>query len=94
MAFKKGNKFGKGRVGPNKATAVAKEAFARFVDGNCERLQGWLDEIAKEDGPRAALDCFMQVAEFHVPKLARTEITGKEGGPVAMVQASKDDVNL
>ena len=31
---------------PNKATAAAREAIARFVDGNIERLQEWLDMVA------------------------------------------------
>ena len=66
---------------PNKATANAREAIARFVDGNAERLQGWLDQIAETDGPKAAWQCFMDTLEFHVPKLARTEITGPNGGP-------------
>lgn len=67
---------------PNKATANAREAIARFVDGNAERLQGWLDQIAETDGPRAAWQCFMDTLEYHVPKLARTELTGEGGGPM------------
>jgi hypothetical protein len=67
---------------PNKATANAREAIARFVDGNAERLQGWLDQIAETDGPKAAWQCFMDTLEFHVPKLARTELTGKDGDPM------------
>lgn len=65
---------------PNKATAKAREAIARFVDDNAERLQGWLDDIAKTDGPKAAFACVLDLLEFHIPKLARTELTGKEGG--------------
>ncbi len=71
---------------PNKATANAREAIARFVDGNAERLQGWLDQIAETDGPKAAWQCFMDTLEFHVPKLARTEMTGKDGGPIQSEQ--------
>lgn len=66
----------------NKVTAHAREAIARFVDGNAEKCQEWLDDIAKLDGPRAAFNCYLQLVEFHVPKLARTELTGKDGGPV------------
>jgi hypothetical protein len=66
---------------PNKATQAAREAIARFVDGNAHQLQGWLDEIAEIDGPRAAYQCFMDVVEYHVPKLARTELSGPNGGP-------------
>ena len=45
-------------------------------------LQGWLDEIAERDGPRAAFDCVVSLLEFHCPKLARRECTGAESGPV------------
>ncbi len=68
---------------PNKATAHAKEAIARFVDGNSGRLQEWLDQIAATEGPKAAFQCVVDLLEFHVPKLARTEVTGKDGGPVS-----------
>ena len=83
-AFKKGQKGGPGRPKglPNKSTQAAKEAIAAFVDGNADRLQGWLDEIAKEKGPQAAFECFSTLLEYHVPKLARQEITGKDNGPV------------
>lgn len=61
---------------PNRATANAREAIARFVDGNADRLQGWLDEIAESQGPEKAFRCFMDMIEYHVPKLSRTELTG------------------
>jgi len=80
----KGKKTGGGsrKGSPNKATAAAREAIAAFVDGNADRLQGWLDEIAAEKGPQAAFECFSTLLEYHVPKLARQEITGKDNGPV------------
>lgn len=59
---------------PNKATANAREAIARFVDGNADRLNGWLDEIEAKDGPKAAFACFTDLLEYHVPKLSRAEI--------------------
>ena len=69
---------------PNKATGAARLAFAAFVDNNADKLQEWLDAIALNDkhGPKVAFDCLMQVAEFHVPKLARTEVVGVEDEPV------------
>lgn len=69
---------------PNKTTKLAREAIALFVDGNAHRLEGWLDKIAADPkhGPKVALDSFMSVVEYHVPKLARTEVTGKDGGAV------------
>ena len=70
---------------PNKATAEAREAIARLVDGNAHRLNIWLDEIYKTKGAEAAWRCMMDVVEYHVPKLARIETTGKDGGPQEMV---------
>ena len=84
-----------GRVAgtPNKSTALDREAIARFVDGNSHKLQEWLDEIAKHEklGPKVAFDCFMQVAEYHVPKLARVEQVGDEAKPVVHIYKWKDD---
>ena len=82
--FKKGDKrpgAGRPKGLQNKTTIAAKEAIARFVDGNADRLQGWLDEIAADQGPAAAFKCFSDLLEYHVPKLARTEVTGADGGP-------------
>lgn len=82
--FKPGDKrAGRPRGTPNKATANAKEAIARFVDANAERLQGWLDEVAADEGAKAALECFKDFMEFHVPKLARTEHTTDPNGKSA-----------
>jgi hypothetical protein len=79
----KGVKTGGGsRAGiPNKATAAAREAISRFVDGNADRLQGWLDEIHAEKGAEAAFKCFSDLLEYHVPKLARHEHSGVDGKP-------------
>jgi len=90
-------KSGKGRGGrvagvPNKVTAQAREAIALFVDGNAHRLAEWLDKVADgvpehdiKPNPAKAFELFQSVVEYHVPKLARTEITGKDEGPVEMV---------
>ena len=77
---------------PNKSTALAREAIARFVDANSDKLQGWLDEIATSEkhGPKVAFDCFMQVAEYHVPKLARIEQVGDVTKPIVHVFKWKD----
>lgn len=73
---------GRPKGSPNKSTAAAREAIASFVDGNVDRLQAWLDEIAETKGPEAAFKAFSSLLDYHVPKLARTEVTGKDGGPI------------
>lgn len=91
VAGKSGRKPGSGRKAgvPNKATAQAREAIGRFVDDNAHRLQKWLDQIADGDpeadikpNPTKAFELFQSVVEYHVPKLARTELTGANGGAV------------
>jgi len=95
MAAHKGHAKAGGRKKgvPNKATVEAREAIAKFVDGNATRLQKWLDQIAEED-PKAAFDRFMSVVEYHIPKLARTEHTGKDGDDLRIVTIKNDDADL
>ena len=63
---------GRPKGSPNKTTVNARAAIADFVEGNVDRLTGWLDSIA-EDDPKAAFDSFMSVVEYHIPKLLRSE---------------------
>ena len=78
---------------PNKATAEARAAVATLVDGNVDRLQEWLEQIAcgvaDEHGkfivppnPAKAFELLLDVLEYHVPKLSRIEHTGDDGGPI------------
>lgn len=86
MKFAKGqsgNPRGKPK-GPHKSTRLAREAIATFVDGNAERLQGWLDEIAQEEGAKAAFLCFSSLLEYHIPKLGRTELAGDKDAPLTV----------
>jgi hypothetical protein len=80
---------------PNKTTALAREAIAQFVDANSPRLQGWLDDIAADPkhGPLAAFKCVQELLEYHIPKLARTELTGEGGGAVAIQKIERVVVN-
>ena len=83
MPFAKGNRAGGRPKGtPNKATADARTAIAAFVDENSALLQELLVEIRQQDGPAAAFRCITDLIEYHIPKLARTELTGKEGGDI------------
>ena len=77
---------------PNKVTAQAREAIALFVDDNAPRLAQWLDAVANGDpendikpNPAKAFELFQSVIEYHVPKLARNEVTGPDEGPVELV---------
>ena len=70
---------------PNKATTQAREAIALFVDGNAHRLSEWLDQVAHgipdqdvKPNPAKAFELFQSVVEYHIPKLARTEMANAD----------------
>ncbi|MGL6124820.1 MAG: hypothetical protein ACRC1W_17905 [Shewanella sp.] len=83
---------------PNKATMKAREAIAAFVDDNAYRLSLWLDEVASgnpeldvKPNPAKAFELFQSVIQYHIPKLANTELTGKDGGPVVISASPLDE---
>lgn len=87
---KTNNPNGRPKGVPNKATAEARSAIAAFVDGNAHRLTEWLEAVANGDpvndirpNPAKAFELFQSVVEYHVPKLARTEVAGDSKNPVA-----------
>lgn len=63
---------------PNKATAQARELIGQLVDANMGRVQRALNRLEKRD-PEAFLSAFLRLVEFHVPKLARAELSGPDG---------------
>jgi hypothetical protein len=66
---------------PNKATSDVRAAIASFAEANVGKLQAWLDAAARKDPARAA-ELFARILEYHVPKLARSEVSGPEGTPI------------
>ena len=76
---------------PNKATQEARQAIALFVDQNAHRLTEWLDAVADGDplndikpNPAKAFEMFQSVVEYHIPKLARTELAGDTDKPIEL----------
>lgn len=82
----RGKKTGGGsRKGvPNKATADVREAIARFAQSTVPQFQEWINRVAQED-PAKTADLFLKAIEYHIPKLARTEVTGMDGDPIKVV---------
>ncbi len=95
---KETQKIGEGAPGPgrpkgvpNKSTVIVREAIANLLERNSEQMDGWLQRVAEGDpvngikpAPDKALDIMQKLCEYHIPKLARTEVTGKDEGPVKM----------
>lgn len=80
-------KVGDGTAGPgrpkgsvNKSTTIVREAIANLLERNAPNMDRWLNEVADKD-PHKALDIIQKLSEYHIPKLARTEVTGLDGAP-------------
>lgn len=78
-----GKKTGGGsRAGkPNKATTDVRAAIAVFASANVGQMSEWLAEI---EDPAKKLDLYLRALEYHIPKLARQEHTGEDGGPIVV----------
>ena len=84
---------GKGRPAgvPNKSTSAVREAIATLLDRNSEKMDEWLQLVAYGDSelgvkpqPDKALDIRQKLAEYHIPKLARTEGVGDKDTPLEL----------
>jgi hypothetical protein len=80
-------KIGEGLAGPgrpkglpNRSTQIVREAIANLLERNAGNMDRWLNEVAQDD-PYKALDLMNKLSEYHIPKLARTEISGVDGAP-------------
>jgi hypothetical protein len=46
--------------------------------------EGVVVKLTEGRDPGKAAELSLRMAEFHIPKLGRTEVTGEDGGPVAV----------
>ena len=72
---------------PNKSSRDVREAIAEFARANVDQMSEWLEAIPD---PARRMDLYLRAIEYHIPKVARTEVTGADGGPVAL----STEVNL
>lgn len=95
MSSNRGSKPGERRGGrqkgvPNKVTADVRQVFAGIMERNAAKCEAWIEQVAETD-PFKATDLLLRLAEYHIPKLARSEVTGKDGGAIIVKAASTDE---
>lgn len=83
MAKPKGSPKVGGRVKgtPNKVTAPIREKFQQLLDGyGIDKMLKDLESLK----PKERLDIVSGLAEFVIPKLARTEVKNEDGNVVTL----------
>lgn len=73
-----GNPNGRPKGSVNKSTKQVREAYQNLVEMNLDNMTTWLTQVASEN-PEKAMTLMLQLSEFIIPKLARTELTGNDG---------------
>jgi|SRR6185437_3733145 len=75
MAAQKGyEKIGGRQPGTeNKVTKDIKEAFRQLIDNNLDNMSIWLAKVAEKNSEKALM-LMINLSEYIVPKLLRTEI--------------------
>lgn len=68
-----GNPAGRPKSSMNKSSKVLRKSLSFLVEENLEKMNDWIDRIAKDD-PRAAFQCMVSIMEFNIPKLTRSVI--------------------
>lgn len=69
---------GRAKGTPNVATKDVRAAVALIAQNNVGNVQGWLNRTAKKQ-PARAMQLFMDLIEYHIPKLSRAELAGPDG---------------
>ncbi len=58
---------------PNVLTKEIREVYQELLEKNLDKVDGWLQEVAK-DNPDRALNFIIRLSEFVVPKLQSTSL--------------------
>lgn len=62
----------------NKQTQAIRGAYQNLVEMNLVNMSTWINDVAA-DNPEKAFELMIKLSEYVIPKLARTEVTGKDG---------------
>lgn len=87
MPFQPGNNLSKGRPkgAINKTTAETKSFLARIANKLGEHIEEDLEMME----PKDRVKIWLELQEYLIPKLSRTEITGEDGGMIEIKQTLK-----
>jgi hypothetical protein len=75
------------------STGRVRYALSQLAQNNVVKVQEWLDNVALVDGPAKALELYLKMLEYSVPKLTRTEVKIEDSaGNTALAALSVEDL--
>ncbi len=75
------------------STGRVRFALSQLAQNNVTQVQHWLDSVALVDGPKAALELYLKMIEYSVPKLSRTEVKVEDSdGNTAVAQLTIEEL--
>jgi hypothetical protein len=74
---------------PNKDVADVRATIKLVAERKVLELETWLNRVARKD-PDKAMSLYLNMLEYHVPKLQRTEVTGLDGAALSVELSAKD----
>lgn len=94
MAFTKGKPKtgGKKKGTPNKKTRSIeemREVLKSILDNCLDEVPDWIRKTAQRS-PGKAVELITNIAEYSLPKLSRTEHTGKDGEKISFIIMTND----
>lgn len=72
------NRNGRPPGAKNKNTELIRIAYQKLTEDNLQNMSLWIQQIAA-DNPEKAFKLMLEMSEFVLPKLNRTELTGQNG---------------
>jgi hypothetical protein len=81
---------GKGRKkgAVNRSTRDVRAIVAKVAEKNGPKLDAWLSRVARKN-PAKAIDLYIRLIEYHIPKLSRQEIVKPADGPSRVIDSSQ-----
>ncbi len=75
-------------------TAVTRMRWSltQLIEDNQDKVQGWIEDVVWTDGPKAALEIYIKLLEFAVPKLSRAEVSVEDGGKTKTAHLTMDEL--
>lgn len=65
--------------------------ITKLIEDNAEQAETWLWCLAQES-PKDALDAYIKLLEYGVPKLSRAEVSVEDGGKTKTAQLTMDEL--